>query len=598
MSKHADDLVDRVRQASDIVALVRETVALKRAGSGYVGLCPFHKEKTPSFHVNSERQFYKCFGCGEAGDAFSFVMKTDGLAFGEALRMLAERARIEIPDHADGGFERGEKGVLYDINAWAMEGYHRLLVASPLGKAALDYLLNRGLTMDTIKLFRVGYSPDSWDTILKGGRKRKFSPEQMMKAGLLVSGERGTYDRFRNRVMFPILDVQDRVIGFGARCLDDSEPKYLNSPETPLFSKGRTLYAINRAKTALRERRCAVIVEGYMDAIMAHQYGVEWTLGVLGTALTSDHVRMLRRLADEAILLFDADNAGQSSAVRSVDAFAAEEMPVRVSTLPDGLDPDEFLRERGLEAFERCLAEGVDGVSFKLSRALEGTSGQGLPRAEAVDDVLATVAQMPNATARFAELRKVASRTGFTEMALNERMVAIRNAQRSPAPADAGQAAGPAVVARDVDEELLHVVLAHPETAAVIKASLDLRRLQNPQVAALLPRALELALSGQPCGAPELLARTVEAPLRALLERLMARDVIQTEDPTVWCGQLLREMEARAHMAAGQKLHHQIVAMPQQQNADDDLHARLAAMRDAQRMRGKLDLKREDPERN
>jgi len=596
----SDQLLDRIRQANDVAALIRETVSLKKAGSGFVGLCPFHREKTPSFHVNPERQIFKCFGCGAGGDVFSFVMKHDGLSFPEALQQLAERAHIEIPQSEFSGAPRGEKTKLYDVNAWAADVFHRCLVEHAMGKQALEYLLGRGLTMETIRQFRLGYSPDGWDGLAKGATKRKIPHDLLQAAGLLTSSENSDrlYDRFRNRVMFPIFDAQDRVIGFGARALDDSEPKYLNSPETPLFSKGRTLYGVDRARQAFRDVRRAVIVEGYMDVIAAHQHGFAYTVGVLGTALSREHVQLLRRYVDEAILLFDADNAGQSSASRSVDAFAAEEMPVRVATLPDGLDPDEMLKERGAKAFSGCLEAAVDGFAFKLDRALAelpaGADASSIARAKALDDVLGTLALLPNAVTRSQEIKRIAARTHIAEWTLEERLNSMLEGQRrrieAPPPE---QADAMAVSVRDAEAELLFALLRYPAVAPIIRERLTLERLERPEVRALLEQALELAESGQPFGAAELLARTQDEKLRVLLEPMVDPETHDVEDPAVWCRQLVGCIEARTHLDAGRKLHDQIVAgRTPTADADDALRARLEAAREAQRLHGKLELKK------
>lgn len=597
----SDDIVDRVRQATDIVSIVRETVQLKKAGAGMTGLCPFHREKTPSFHVNPEKQIFKCFGCGVGGDVFSFIMKVDGLGFGEALRLLAERANIQLPQHEYDPAEKGEKTRLYEINAWAAESFHRCLIERPMGKPALDYLLSRGLTMDTIKIFRIGYAPDMWDAIVKAGARKGYDEDLLARAGLLSTSEQSDrrYDRFRNRVMFPIFDAQERAIGFGARCLDGSEPKYLNSPETPLFSKGRTLYAIDRARNALREDRKAIIVEGYMDAVMAHQHGIRCTLGVLGTALSRDHVKVLRRLVDEAVILFDADNAGQSAASRSIDAFAAEELPVRVAVIPDGLDPDEFLEQRGVEAFNALIAQAVDGMSYKLSRVMSslpaGAAASGIPVARALDDVLATVAQMPNPVARAQEVRAIASRTGLTERAIAERLEALIAQQslraRTPDPAEPAESTR----GRDAEVELLLTMLQHPENIALAKATLKLDLVRSDAVRALIERIYSLA-EAAPVGPADLLARTQEPSLRAVVESLVAQDSVRVDDPTRWCAEIIAEIDARAQERRSQELH-RIVADTAAQSASADvdaaLRARLSALREAQRKRGRLNLKKD-----
>jgi DNA primase len=617
----SDQVLDRIRQATDIAALVRNIVPLKKSGSGQIGLCPFHKEKTPSFHVNSEKQIFKCFGCGVGGDVFSFVMKTDGVSFMEAVRLLAERAHVELPERDGHAPPPGEKERLYEVNGWAAETFHHWLLRDPAGKAALEYLKKRGLSEKTIKEFKLGFSPDSWDSLVKAASRKKYGGELLRKAGLTATNERSdrSYDRFRNRVIFPIRDAQDRVIGFGGRSLGDEEPKYLNSPETPLFSKGRVLYALDKARAVLREKRCAVVVEGYMDAVMAHQFGVTWTVAVLGTALSQEHVRVLRRHADEAVLLFDSDNAGQSSASRSVDAFAAEEMPVRVATLPGGLDPDEFLLQHGLEAFQEQLDRSPDGVTYKLERALAGT-GQTAAGTKALDDVLATVALMPNSTARFQEVRKIATRTGVHEHLLQQRLQSLAAAPQSWSDEAPAQESRPARM--DYDRQLLSLMLAYPQTVPLAREQLHIETLNDTAVRALVQRVFALAESSAETGPAELLARTQEEELRAVVEDVMVRSPVAappteaalsptmtetvypaTTDPAgtfIW---LLRQIEARSLKRRADELHRQATqapttAPPTEESMSPtmtkpDWNAGLLARRKEHRTRGTFDVQRD-----
>ena len=591
-----DDILDRIRQATDIVSLVRESLPLKKAGSAYKALCPFHREKTPSFHVNPERQIFKCFGCGVAGDIFTFVMKTEGVDFTEAATTLAERARIELPTHFTRSAPPGEKTRLYQVNAWAAEAFHYWLVKDAAGKETLQYLNDRGVTANTIERFHLGYSPDTWDSLLKAGRNRNHSPDLMLKAGLLSSNEQGDrrYDRFRGRLMFPIRDMKGRVIGFGARALDNSEPKYLNSPETPLFAKSRVLYGLDVARTGLKEKKQAIVVEGYMDTIMLHQYGITAAVGVLGTALTRDHVRLLRRFVSEAVLVFDADNAGQSSANRSVDAFAAEELTARLVTLPEGLDPDEFVRRNGADALLERIRNAPDSVTHKLNRVLEtqsqATSGSSLTIARALDDVLATIALMPNAVAQSLEIKKIAARTGLPENAIGNRLdhlVSGRRNRESRGSSSLIQTPG-----REIERELLLALLTYPDVVRMVRTAVNMDLLHDANIRALIQRLFDLADSGQPVGAAELLARTQKAPLRAIVEGIIAESPIETKDPEAWCRKLLDELEARACARTATNLQAQVSRGKIRKPEDEDrtLMEKLEADREAQRKRSKFHL--------
>ena len=586
----SDDILDRIRQATDIVGLVRESAPLKRAGSAFKALCPFHREKTPSFHVNPERQIFKCFGCGAAGDVFSFVMKTDGVEFVEAVRILAERAHITLPERSPDAPSGKEKKTLFDVNAWAAAMYHRRLVQSDAGKAMLEYLHNRGVTQETIERFELGSAPDEWDSLLKAAKRKKIPAAALQRAGLVSSSDQGdrTYDRFRGRIMFPIRDVRGRVIGFGARALsDDVEPKYLNSPETSLFSKGRVLYGLHEVRDELRHKRRAIVVEGYMDVIMLVQHGVSHAVGVLGTALTREHVRLLRRFVDEATLVFDADNAGRSSAQRSLDAFAAEELAARVAELPDGLDPDDFVRRRGAEAFLALTDNAPDGVRYKLDLALTAQDrGSSLAMANALDDVLATVALMPNSVARSIEIRKIVQITGLPERAVEDRFAHVMRRQRyEPSPAEQGQASRGG---RDVERELLEALLTHPEAADGAREDVDLSWFRNDAVRTLVQRLFDMSSSAL-VTAEQLLAATQEDACRAVLEEIMGREPVASDDPTAWRRRLTDALAAREMAARSEELRSRLTDGPADENEEDALLAdKLRADREAQRRRGAL----------
>jgi len=589
----ADQFVERVRQATDIVRLVQESLPLRRAGSAYKALCPFHKEKTPSFHVNPERQIFKCFGCGAAGDVFTFVMKMEGLGFGEAVRLLAERANIELPADAFGGPRTGEKTALYEVNAWAAETFHRWLVEHRVGEPAREYLKGRGIEPKLIQRFGLGYSPAGPDSLCRAAERRGLAPALLDRAGLALRREDGgrRVDRFRNRLMFPIRDVRGRVVGFGGRSLDGSEPKYLNSPETPLFSKGRVLYGLHEARDALRERRRALVVEGYTDALAAHGFGLTWTVAVLGTALTRDHVRLLRRYVDEAVLVFDADSAGQSSALRSVDAFAAEELAVRVAVLPEGLDPDDCLRREGPEAFLRRVEGAPDGVAFKLQRALaslpEGARGSGLLAARALDDVLATVALMPNPVAQSLEVKKIARATGLPEPALLARVE--RLARSGPGRWERTAPPAPPRAAREPERELLEVMLACPATVEVVRRELDPDLLRDRAVRGLIQAVLERAAAGEPADAADLLRATGDEAQRAVLEEVLGRTPPAAAEPEVYCRELIARLHERALRKTAEELQSRVSSGPlPEEDQDRILREKQRLLQEALRRQGKL----------
>ncbi len=366
------DFKSQVLAATDIVELISQSVALKRRGKDYVGLCPFHQEKTPSFHVSPTRQFFKCFGCKAGGNAIDFVMQRDRLEFIDALRLLGERAGLEMPRRGQVSGKSSERQLLLDAHSAAAAFFEKLLSGSPQGAIARDYLASRSISAESIQRFQIGVAADSWDALLNGPVGRKYKPELLATAGLVKPRQNGTgyYDTFRNRLMFPIRDESSRVIAFGGRVLpgSDDPAKYLNSPETPLFSKSRCIFGLDLARQRIVETRTAIVVEGYTDVIMAHQHGVTNVVSVLGTALTEQHVKVLQRFADRVVLLFDADIAGNTAADKAVDLYLTQPIEIGIATMPPNVDPDEFLINQGAEAFNKIIEEAVDALEFKWNQ--------------------------------------------------------------------------------------------------------------------------------------------------------------------------------------------------------------------------------------
>ena len=358
----------QVLAATDIVQLIGQTVGLKRRGKDYLGLCPFHSEKTPSFHVSPTRQFFHCFGCKEHGNAIDFIIKRDRVEFIDALRVLSAAAGIEMPRFGASKEKSGERQAMFDAHVAAVSFYEGQL-AEPGGEVAREYLDHRGFTGETIKKFRVGLSLDAWDGLSRGPVGRKFQPQLLAGAGLLKVREKGNgfYDTFRNRLMFPIRDETGRTIAFGGREMPGSAnpPKYLNSPETPLFNKSRCMFGLDMARQRIVETRTVAIVEGYTDVMMAHQYGVANVVSILGTGMTEGHVSILRRFADKIVLLFDADSAGDKAADRVVQLFLTQPIEIAVASMPEGMDPDELLIERGAAGFEEVIAGAIDVLTYQ-----------------------------------------------------------------------------------------------------------------------------------------------------------------------------------------------------------------------------------------
>lgn len=361
----SEDVIEKVKYSNDIVDVISETVKLKRSGRNYTGLCPFHNEKTPSFSVSVDKQIYKCFGCGEAGNVITFVMKTRNLTFPEAVEFLADRANIDIQFENKGNTSQKKSfQKLYKINVETARYFFNCLQKNKLAK---KYLFNRGITEHTIRKFGLGYSPIGWDNVIKYLRTKGFTELDMLEAGLIIKSQKGSYyDRFRNRIMFPVFDYRGRVIGFGGRVMDDSKPKYLNSPETTLFKKGINLYGLNFAIKS-NINRTLIIVEGYMDCISLYQYGVNNVVASLGTALTLDQARLMKKYADKVIISYDADSAGQMATMRGIEILKEIGLDVKVLTVPQGKDPDEFVRNNGKESFLKLVDTSLSLIDYKIN---------------------------------------------------------------------------------------------------------------------------------------------------------------------------------------------------------------------------------------
>ena len=368
--RYSDDIIEEVRMKNDIVDVISQYVRLTRKGSSYFGLCPFHNEKTPSFSVTPSKQMYYCFGCGAGGNVFNFVMEYENYSFGEALSHLAERAGVELPkiEYSKAAREKAERrATLLEINKTAAQYFYYHLRREN-GKAAHEYLTGRGLSEETIKKFGLGYSDKYSDDLYKYLKSKNYSDELLRESGLFNIDERhGMYDKFWNRVIFPIMDVNNRVIGFGGRVMGDAKPKYLNSPETQIFDKSRNLYGLNVARTT--RKNYLILCEGYMDVISMHQAGFTNAVASLGTALTSGHASLVKRYTQEVLLLYDSDEAGVKAALRAIPILREAGVNSRVVNLRPHKDPDEFIKTEGAEAFEKRLEAATDSFMFRVGIA-------------------------------------------------------------------------------------------------------------------------------------------------------------------------------------------------------------------------------------
>ena len=411
-----EEWIDQVRQANDIVDVISEYIRLKPSGRGFFGLCPFHGEKTPSFHVEPDRQIYHCFGCGEGGNVFSFVMAMERMDFVEAAKHLAARSGIQVPeqqvDREKAKVVRDEQDRFHMMNRDAAHYFHQRLY-EPVGEAARGYLAGRGLDEKTVKAFGLGYAPDGWDNIKQFLLSRGYAQGDLIRAGLLVKKEQRSYDRFRDRVIFPIIDGKGQVAGFGGRTMGDDQVKYLNSSESPIFNKSRTLYGMHIV-TKRRPLSHVIIVEGYMDVIALHQFGFSNAVASLGTSLTQEQARLIRRLAPEAYIAYDGDAAGQNAALRGLDILRDAGVAVRVMRFPEGLDPDETLRKYGQTYFKKLQASAVSLVDYKLDqigKEIDMHTPEG--RVEFATKAAEILAAVENVLERDVHIQRVSEQTGF-----------------------------------------------------------------------------------------------------------------------------------------------------------------------------------------
>jgi len=406
-------IVDRIRSEANIVDVVSDYVRLRRTGKNWLGLCPFHEDRKPSLNVEPIKGIYKCFACGKGGNVFTFLMEINGWSFPEAVRHLARGMGIEIPD-GDGDREamaEGERilGAVADACSW-----FRSVYASARGESARSYFRHRGLGDEVIDRFQLGYAPDEWEGLLTHLTGRGYTPEELEKAGLAIrrEGRSGWYDRFRGRTLFPVFSATGRVVGFGARRMseDPDQPKYINSPETPIYHKSRLLYGLYHAKETIRRSGIALLVEGYLDVISLHQGGITNAIATCGTSLASEHADLLSRYTNRIVLVFDSDRAGESATDRGIDVLLGRGLDVSVLRLPDGEDPDTFVTKFGAKEMERRLSDSVSFLEFR-ARALKGSGAFDAPdrQAEAIRSIVASIALVPDALKRELYCQKIAS---------------------------------------------------------------------------------------------------------------------------------------------------------------------------------------------
>lgn len=452
--------IEEVKDRTNIVQVISEYLPLKKRGANYLGLCPFHSEKSPSFTVNEQKGIYYCFGCNSTGNAITFLMKKEGVEFMDALRTLAQRAGISIEEKRSGPPD--EREVMY-VALKAASDYFIAELAGVSGKQGREYLKKRGFEGELLARFGVGWAPNGWDGLVNCLRGKKIPLETAEKAGLVGRKEERFYDRFRSRVMFPITDVKGRVTGFGGRCLDDSTPKYLNSPETPVFKKGETLYGLYQARPELVKGASAIVVEGYFDLMALHKHGFTSAVATMGTALTAAHLRTLKGYSELVYALFDSDEAGRNAAIRSLDMFLAEDLSCRAVVLTGGKDPDEFLGRNGPEALREAIAKAEPLMEFYLKELASRTdikSPEGKKRY--FDLARKHLSLVKNEAEKGHYAKVVAAILGIGEAYVTEGLKGRGEVKPDVLAEAPGKAAGPGPAPLH-ETAVLKIIISHPE---------------------------------------------------------------------------------------------------------------------------------------
>jgi len=479
----SEDKVSEIRDRSSILEVISDYVNLKKTGKHYKGLCPFHSEKTPSFMVNEEKQIFHCFGCGEGGDVFTFLMKAGHFSFPQAVEELAKRYGVRLSRREFSPTQKKEmakRDILFQINQTASEYFHGLLTRRREGEEGRRYLSQRGVGGEIIEEHRLGYSLDRWDGLVQHLQEKKVSLEMAWELGLILPKKKeGWYDAFRGRIIFPIFDLHQRVVGFGGRVIREGQPKYINSSESSLYHKGEVLYGLHIAKRYAPEKDCVIIVEGYFDLLTLHQYGLKQSVATLGTALTTQHIRILKRYTKNIITVFDADQAGIQATLRSLPLFLEEQVAGKTIVLPKGEDPDGFLRKGNLGDFEKGLVEALPLIDFffeSLMKAYDVKSIDG--KIKVAEEGMALIRKIPETIRRNFYMKALAERLDLPESLLFE-MLRSSPKERSKVEEDLKKR----FVDRNFpksEEMVVRVMIHHPELIPTISEERILKEFESP----------------------------------------------------------------------------------------------------------------------
>ncbi len=534
-----EDIIDEIRQRTDLVGLVGEYLKLERRGKNMVGLCPFHSEKTPSFTVSPDKQLFHCFGCGASGNAFSLIMQMEKPTFPEAARFLARRSGVNIPERrSTSPAEDDLKEKIYKLNHLAARFYAYCLNNTGPGKSTLEYLLKRGIKQETVELFMLGYAPADWTGFFNFAQKKGASPDLMVKAGLVSPGrEKGYYDRFRNRLIFPIFNISGNVAGFGGRALEEGEksgPKYLNSPETPVFDKGSMLYGMNLAREEIRREKKAVVMEGYTDVITAFQAGIKNAVASLGTALSAEQGRLLRYQADTVITAYDSDSAGEAATWRGLAILQANGCLVQVAELPEGSDPDSYIRENGPEAFIKLIDNASPLMEYRLQqlkKRFDLASDKG--RINYIEELMPFLMAAVNQVEQDFYLKRASEELGVDEDALRSELKKRRGRgsryreQEKKEPPDEQEK----INARPEEKILISLMLQSKEMAEQGRNLIELEYIDDPQVRKVVEAIWSLSDTETVLSAEKMLNRFEDQQVINLITEAVTDPALQDLPP-------------------------------------------------------------------
>lgn len=529
------DFLDDLHRQNDIVEVVAQDTEIKKKGRTYSGLCPFHNEKTPSFHVYPETQSFYCFGCGKGGDVITYVMEHERLSYIEAVRLLAQRAGLAIPADADDKLARQRVNILAANKAAARFFYEALNTEA--GKNARAYLRSRGLSDNTIKRFGIGYAPDSWAALTASLREQNFYPDDIVAAGLCGRGQRGLYDRFRNRLMFPIIDLRGNVVGFGGRRLNENDKaKYINTNETPVYKKSWVVYALNVAKAA--QSRTLILVEGYMDVISLHQAGFNNAVATLGTAMSEGHAKLMSQYADEIVISYDSDGPGQAALQRAMQVLKATDLRVRVLQIPDAKDPDEYIKKNGALAFEQLLEGSGSGTEYELAHAKKGLNlDADADRVEYLKRAAQILSKLASSTETEIYAGRVASETGVSKSSIMTQTEFVRKKRRDREQAKKqkdltaaiGQELRSLKAQGDAEPvqvyaayQLLAVLCRNPDYCAGVEKVLSAAQMPDAQLSQVYALLQELSAQGSFSGFASL-GQQMPEQVRSTLAHFLAR---------------------------------------------------------------------------